>query len=101
MIDHLFSGAALLIAIAAGLRAHFHSNARKAEAEALALDTLGKKYAALGWAYAAAQPDSASSRARARQHAVEGFVIADTTADGKRDFTDKQVGVYVDAARPL
>ncbi len=87
---------ALVVAVAAGVRAHFHSNARKAEAEAEAIHLLGKKYAALGWAHSRAQKDS-SDPAKARKHAVEGFLIADTAADGKRDFTDKQAGVYIDA----
>ena len=70
---------------------------RKAEAQVEAVHLLGKKYASLGWAYSRMQRDSAESAEKARKHAVEGFIIADTAADGKRDFTDKQAGVYVDA----
>ena len=82
-------------------------NDRKAESEALALDTLARKYASLGWAYSRIQPDSVWDPAsghflqpeRARKHALEGFIIADTAADGRRDFTDKQVAVYVDGCK--
>ena len=87
---------ALFVSVAAGVRAHFHSNARKAEAAAEARNNLGKKYAELGWAYSRVQPDSTDPE-KARKHALEGFVIADTAADGKRDFTDTQARVYVDA----
>ena len=93
LILPLISVVASLAALAVSI---FRGNARKEEAKATAMDTLGKKYAALGWAYSKAQPDS-SDPAKARKHAVEGFLIADTAADGKRDFTDKQAGVYVDA----
>ena len=86
----LLSATALAVAILRG-------NARKAEAEAAAMDLLARKYASLGWAYSRMQKDSADSPEKARKHAVEGFIIADTAADGKRDFTDKQAGVYVDA----
>jgi len=99
-MDHIdpISIAALLIAVGAALRAQFHSNARKTEAKTQALDLLGRKYASLGWAYSKQQADYADP-AKARKHAVEGFVIADTSADGKRDFTDKQAGVYVDGCK--
>lgn len=87
----LASISALVVAIVRG-------NALKESAKAHAKDDLGKRYASLAWAYAKAQADS-SDPVKARRHAVEAFVLADTSADGKRDFTDKQVGAYVDACR--
>ena len=97
MIDPI-AVSALVISIAAAFRAHFHSNARKTDALVDARRKLGEKYAALGWAYASVQKDS-DDQEKARKHAFEGFIIADTNADGKRDFTDRQVAVYVDAAK--
>ena len=61
-------------------------------------DHVGRKYAVLGWSYARAQ--SETDLAKARKHAIEGFIIADTAIDGKRDFTDRQVAVYVDSTTP-
>lgn len=73
-------------------------NTLKEEAKATAKDTLGKRYAALAWAYAEKQPDSVDS-VKGRKHALEAFVLADTSADGKRDFNDTQVRAYIDAHR--
>lgn len=93
------SAAGLLFGLAGaalGIRRH---DAKKREAEALARDAQGRRYAELGWAYARQQPD-VDRRGAARRHAIAGFIIADTALDGHRDFTDKQVGAYVDAAKP-
>jgi len=95
----LMSALALLASLASVAVSLSRKNDRKIESEMAARDSLGKKYAEVGWAYSRAQKDSSESAEKARRHAVEGFVIADTAADGKRDFTDKQAGVYVDAHR--
>lgn len=97
--DFILSLTSLLAALASVVVSLSRKNDRKIESEMAARDSLGKKYATLGWAYSRAQKDSSESAEKARRHAVEGFVIADTAADGKRDFTDKQAGVYVDAHR--
>lgn len=55
-------------------------------------DAIGRKYAALAWAYARAHGGE-------RKTAVEAFVLADTAADGRRDFTDKQAALYLDASK--
>ena len=77
----------------------FATFARGRQLKADKLDALAHKYATLGWAYSRAQPESAEDADKARTHAVAGFLIADTAADGKRDFSDRQAGIYVDAAR--
>lgn len=61
-------------------------------------DALGRKYAALAWAYARAQKDSVDP-AKARKHAEQAFVLADKSADGKRDFTDTQAALYISEAQ--
>lgn len=79
--------------------ARHHRSARGlSKSERLA--ALGKQYAVMGWAFSAAQPDSADNPKKARKHAEQGFIIADTSADGKRDFNDKQVAYYLDASKP-
>jgi len=97
-LDHLFSGVAVLLSAAAaalGLRKH---DTKKRETEVAARHELGKRYAELAWAFARSRPDAGDAK-KARAHAVAAFVLADTSADGKRDFTDKQVAVYLDALK--
>lgn len=60
-------------------------------------DALGKKYAEMAWIYAKAQPE-ASDPAKLRRHAEQAFVIADKAADGKRDFSNAQAAVYLNAS---
>jgi hypothetical protein len=92
-----FNSVAALVAVA--LSARHHRSARGlSKTERLA--ALGKQYAVMGWAFSAAQPDSAGNPKKARKHAEQGFIIADTSADGKRDFNDKQVAYYLDASKP-
>jgi hypothetical protein len=72
-------------------------NDRKIEAELQARDALGKKYAELAWSYSKVQ--ESDDPEKARKHAEQAFVLADTSADGKRDFNDTQMRVYLDAAK--
>ena len=57
---------------------------------------LGHSYAELAWGYARSKKGSPDEL---RRHAVGAFILADTSADGKRDFTDAQVAVYLDGAQ--
>jgi hypothetical protein len=90
--------AAVVISLISLIVSISRKNDRRIESEAQAMDLLARKYASLGWAYSKMQADS-SDPVKARKHALEGFIIADTSADGKRDFTDKQAGVYVDGCK--
>lgn len=85
VISSLFSLVAIVLSVVAMRR---NRKASKQEAR----DALGRKYAALAWAYA-------NAHGGARKTAVEAFVLADTAADGRRDFTDKQVAVYLDSTK--
>jgi hypothetical protein len=58
--------------------------------EAQSLHELGMEYARLALLYA---KDKGEEKA-----ALEAFRIIDSTADGKRDFTDAQARVFLDAA---
>lgn len=89
---------ALVLAVVAFVRSFQHSVKTKATL-AEKRDVLGKRYAALGWAYSAQQSEF-SDPEKAAKHAYDGFIIADTSLDGKRDFSDTQVRIYVEAARP-
>lgn len=93
----LLACGSVLISMVSLAVSFLRGNALKEEAKAKAKSALGEKYAQLGWAYSKAQPDSSDSE-KARKHAIEGFIIADTAFDGKRDFTDRQVAFFVDGA---
>ena len=94
----ILSAVSVVASIAALTVSILRGNKRKEEAKATAKDTLGKRYAALAWAYAEKQADSADP-VKGRKHALEAFILADTSADGKRDFNDTQVRAYIDAHR--
>lgn len=94
----ILSGLAVVLSIVGAALGRRKHDTKKLEAEMAARHELGKRYAALAWAFARAQADAGDPR-KARAHAVAAFVLADTSADGKRDFTDKQAGVYLDAGR--
>ncbi len=68
------------------------------EAKVTAKHELGKRYAVLAWAFARVQPDS-HHREKLEKHALDAFTLADTAADGTRDFTPSQARVYLDANR--
>lgn len=92
----ILSGIAILLSLAAGAMGLRKHDVKKHEAMLAARHDLGRRYAQLAWAWAKSRPGADDPRT-ARALAVSAFVLADTSADGKRDFTDKQVGVYLDA----
>jgi hypothetical protein len=57
---------------------------------------LGKEYARLANAYADSLGGSESEKL---QHAIDAFRKADLALDGKRDFTDAQVRIFVSGGR--
>jgi hypothetical protein len=89
---------AVLVSVLSLVVSLSRKNDRKIEAELQARDALGKKYAELAWSYSKVQRES-SDPEKARKHAEQAFVLADTSADGKRDFNDTQMRVYLDAAK--
>lgn len=98
MIDphDIASGVAVLLAgvgTALGLRKH---DTAKKEAEATALHELGNRYAKMAWAYGRAHVE-AGDPAKLQKHVEDAFLLIDTTADGKRDFTNAQAKIYIEA----
>lgn len=67
---------------------------RKKKSLAAERHELGTQYAQLAVAYAATKGGTPLEQ---RRHALAAFRLADETADGKRDFTDAQTAVYLDA----
>jgi hypothetical protein len=57
---------------------------------------LGKEYARMANAYANSLGGSEPEKL---QHAIEAFKKADIALDGKRDFTDAQVRIFVSGER--
>lgn len=66
---------------------------RKQRDDSTEMQALGLEYARIAVAAAAGE----KSPARVREVAIEKFRIVDASADGKRDFSDRQAGVFVDA----
>lgn len=99
MIDHLLSVLAVLLSLA-GLALGFRKHgASRTQAQAAAHVELGERYARMAWAYARGQKDSVEPD-KARKHARTAFVLADTSEDGSRDFTDGEVAFFIDALFP-
>lgn len=97
-IDLIISGIALLLSAAGfGLSVKKHGASKK-HAHASHRHELGQKYASLAWAYARSQKE-ASDPAKLRKHAEQAFILADTSADGKRDFNDADVARFLDATK--
>lgn len=90
--EDILSGVSLVASLAAvvlGLRRH---DAKKHEAKLTARAAQGQRYAQLAVAHAAQMP-----QADRLQAALEAFRLADTALDGRRDFTDAQARVFIEA----
>ncbi|MBL0304426.1 MAG: hypothetical protein IPQ23_22495 [Cytophagaceae bacterium] len=92
-IDHLFSGLAVLLSLVGaglGLRKH---DSKKHQAKLEARSELGRRYAQMALTQSASVPADLQMTA-----ALDAFRIIDTSLDGKRDFTESQARVFIDAA---
>ena len=98
MNDHFLNISAVILALVSVVRSFMLADAKKKEAAVTAKHELGKRYAQMAWAYARAHAEAADP-AKLEKHALDAFVLADKSADGKRDFTDSQATVYLNAHR--
>lgn len=98
MNDHILSVASVVLALISIVRSFMLADSKKKEAAVTAKHELGKRYAVMAWAYARAHAE-AVDLVKLQKHAESAFLLADTSADGKRDFTDSQAKVYLDANR--
>lgn len=98
MNDHILAVASVVLALVSIVRSFVLADSKKKEAAITAKHELGKRYASMAWAYARSHAE-ASDLGKLEKHALDAFVLADKSADGKRDFTDSQAKVYLDAHR--
>ena len=95
-MDHALSLSAVVLALVSVVRSFVLADAKKKEAAVTAKHELGKRYAVMAWAYARSHVE-AGDPAKLQKHAEDAFILADTAMDGKRDFTDSQAAVYLNA----
>lgn len=91
-LDDILAGVSLvvsLVAVALGVRRH---DAKKHEAKLMARATQGQRYAQIAVAHAAQMPPKDRLAA-----ALDAFRLADTSLDGRRDFTDAQARIFIEA----
>ena len=62
------------------------------------MQNLGKRYAEMAWNYARSQP-GANDPHKIAKHALDAFILIDKSADGKRDFSDSQAKVLLEACK--
>jgi hypothetical protein len=98
MSDHILAIASIVLALVSIVRSFILADYKRKEAAVTAKHELGKRYAVMAWAYARAHAE-AVDLVKLEKHALDAFLLADTAADGKRDFTDSQAKVYLDANR--
>lgn len=97
-MDHILAVSSIVLALVSIVRSFMLADSKKKEAAVTAKHELGKRYALMAWAYARSHAE-AGDLAKLEKHALDAFVLADKSADGKRDFTDSQAKVYLDAHR--
>jgi F420-dependent methylenetetrahydromethanopterin dehydrogenase len=96
MIDHVLTISSVVLAFIAVARSFMLADTKKKEAAVTAKHELGKRYAQMAWAYARSHVE-AGDPVKLQKHAEDAFILADTAVDGKRDFTDSQAAVYLNA----
>jgi hypothetical protein len=98
MLDHVLAVSSIALALVSIVRSFILADSKKKEAAVTAKHELGKRYALMAWAYARSHAE-ASDPAKLEKHALDAFLLADTSTDGKRDFTSAQATVYLNANR--
>ena len=96
MNDHILSVASVVLALVSIVRSFVLADSKKKEAAVTAKHELGKRYAVMAWAYAKSHAEAVDP-AKLQKHAEDAFLLADTSADGKRDFSDAQIKIYLEA----
>ena len=89
---------ALVVAVLSLVVSLSRKDDRKRQAELDASQHLGMQYARMAWTYARSQPE-ASDPHKLAKHALDAFILIDKSADGKRDFSDSQAKVLLEACK--